>query len=1095
MKKLLVIVILMFAIQLQAQVRIGDAEAYSTAEQFVSQQGSKSTLTLSEEIKSIHSEQTNLFVFSMEPQGYVIVSALNEVLAYSLNTTLPKSDELPDHIAYWINLYNEQTDYLLQHPDQIKKPMKQQRSVGPLLTSIWGQGCYHNSLCPQDELGPCRHVSAGCVAIAMAQIMYYHKQPIKGTGSMTYSCPPYGTLSADFKNTTYQWDDMVDTVSQQNSAVATLISHCGISVQMVYGAHSSISSNVAANNAFHLYFFYSCSILSNRSTFTDEEWTALIRQNIENQHPVYYEGKSSLGIHAFVCDGYDNNGLFHFNFGWDGVADGYYTLDSPYGFSARQSCIHNIFPIANLPIQSDSHGIIYVTPDGSGNGSSWENATSDFQAAIYKSHANKATIWVKEGTYIGEPLEGYAYNFFGDCQLYGGFKGDEPYDYDLALRDFEAHPSILEGNHTHGIFNMQSATNPIIIDGFTIQNCNASNGSVLVKCQTLIKNCKFLLNYSKTNGGGISQQSPHSGNVVIQDCEFFGNEAKNFGGALFDYGNTKCIRCQFSNNISHMNGGGIYNNSYDTPSKFFNCTFSNNTAKNGGGITTIKEGTTFWSCLINNNTAEIGGGCYLKNGANLYNCTIVKNEAQIDYGGIYVSPSSPPNGIRNCIIWGNVSAGDNTQIGPLGTYSNCAVEDNPSETGSNFKADNDNDGEAPHFYIRFQNPNVVAGIAGQGGDWRLQSSSLCINRGENITGQSVADLDGNPRCQHDKVDLGAYESNTTINIIDAYYCENTPYYYQDSLLSELGIYTFLYCGNPYDSLVVIQMQNPPAAVFFTEEICEDEMYDFFDTLINTSGEYTTTINCITYQLQLTVNPMSIYETAAVICEGETYDFFGTPLKESGNYSTTFDCQLHQLNLTVRPLLPIDYLEKTICEGETYNFHGRQLHSTGHYQTTIDCQLYELDLTVNPAPKLQCSGDTVVGYGHPAHLSASGADSYLWSTGDTTQCITVYSMTDRTYWVSGFSKNGCSDQASVTVRIIEDTDEIILYPNPANNKIEIYMPLIEEVEVLNLLGTRVDHVNANREVVELDVNHYDSGVYIVHVKCLSNHHYKKLIIQH
>ena len=196
MKKLLVIVILMFAIQLQAQVRIGDAEAYSTAEQFVSQQGSKSTLILSEEIKSIHSEQTNLFVFSMEPKGYVIVSALNEVLAYSLNTTFPKSDELPDHIAYWINLYNEQTDYLLQHPDQIKKPTKQQRSVGPLLTSIWGQGCYHNSLCPQDELGPCRHVSAGCVAIAMAQIMYYHKQPIKGTGSMTYSCPPYGTLSA-----------------------------------------------------------------------------------------------------------------------------------------------------------------------------------------------------------------------------------------------------------------------------------------------------------------------------------------------------------------------------------------------------------------------------------------------------------------------------------------------------------------------------------------------------------------------------------------------------------------------------------------------------------------------------------------------------------------------------------------------------------------------------------------------------------------------------------------------------------------------------------------------------------------------------------
>ena len=428
MKKLLVIALMILAIQIQAQVRIGYAEAYSTAEKLVSQQGTqaKQTLTLSEEIKSEETGQTNLFVFAIEPKGFVIVSALNEVLAYSFTSSMPASDELPDHIAYWIDLYNEQTDYLLQHPGNIKRPAKQQRTVGPLLTSVWGQGCFHNALCPEDELGPCHHVEAGCVAIAMAQIMYYYKQPVTGTGSMTYSCPPYGTLSADFGNTTYKWEDMVDTVCQSNYAVAKLISHCGISVQMIYGTHSSISSNVAANNAFHFHFYYPCSILSNRSSISDEEWTALIRQNIENQHPVYYTGKSDLGAHAFVCDGYDNNGLFHFNFGWDGVADGYYTLENPYDFSTLQSCIHNIFPIATLPIQSDSHGIIYVAPDGSGNGSSWENATSDFQAAIYKSHANNATIWVKEGTYIDEPLDGYAYNFFGDCQLYGGFKGDEP---------------------------------------------------------------------------------------------------------------------------------------------------------------------------------------------------------------------------------------------------------------------------------------------------------------------------------------------------------------------------------------------------------------------------------------------------------------------------------------------------------------------------------------------------------------------------------------------------------------------------------------------------------------------------------------------
>ena len=124
MKQFLVIVFLMLTFQLQAQVRIGGAKAYSTAEQFVLQQWKqgKPTLTLNEEIKSKQSGQTNLFMFSMEPKGYVIVSALNDVLAYSFESSMPALQELPDHVAYWLNLYNEQTDYLIQHPvDQGKR--------------------------------------------------------------------------------------------------------------------------------------------------------------------------------------------------------------------------------------------------------------------------------------------------------------------------------------------------------------------------------------------------------------------------------------------------------------------------------------------------------------------------------------------------------------------------------------------------------------------------------------------------------------------------------------------------------------------------------------------------------------------------------------------------------------------------------------------------------------------------------------------------------------------------------------------------------------------------------------------------------------
>ena len=235
MKKLLVIILLVFAAQLQAQVRIGQGEAFSTAKHYLQQnlKQQNPVLSLSE---VVHSKQTglpNLYVFTVDPRGFIIVSATGEVLAYSPNSSFPKTEELPDHIAYWIELYNNKTDYIIEHhlPNIQRKVYKQE--VGPLLTSAWGQGCFHNELCPATETGPCHHASAGCVAIAMAQIMYYHKQPVKGNGEVSYTCQ-YGNLSANFGETTYHWEDMVDTLHKSNLATALLISHCGISVNMDY---------------------------------------------------------------------------------------------------------------------------------------------------------------------------------------------------------------------------------------------------------------------------------------------------------------------------------------------------------------------------------------------------------------------------------------------------------------------------------------------------------------------------------------------------------------------------------------------------------------------------------------------------------------------------------------------------------------------------------------------------------------------------------------------------------------------------------------------------------------------------------------------
>ena len=147
--------------QLKAQVRVGEAEAHATAECFIKQQGkvNVNALALSEEIKSKQSSQTNLYVFSIEPQGFVIVSALGDVLAYSLVSNMPPVNTLPDHITYWLNLYNESTDQLVMHPEQRKEPTRSQTAVEPLLTSCWGQGCYHNEACPSEASGPCHETA------------------------------------------------------------------------------------------------------------------------------------------------------------------------------------------------------------------------------------------------------------------------------------------------------------------------------------------------------------------------------------------------------------------------------------------------------------------------------------------------------------------------------------------------------------------------------------------------------------------------------------------------------------------------------------------------------------------------------------------------------------------------------------------------------------------------------------------------------------------------------------------------------------------------------------------------------------------------
>lgn len=227
---------------------------------------------------------------------------------------------------------------------------KVSKSVEPLLTEKWHQGCLYNTFCPTMS-GPCGRAEAGCVAVAMGQIMHYWGYPATGWGSQSYSNA--GTmLSADFGSTTYDWDHMPDSLTDASSeaeveSVATLLFHCGVSVKMSYTINGSGAESQDVPNALIRNFNYSRHLHREKKSNDNVQWLIMLKNNLDLQRPIYYSGNGDAG-HAFVCDGYDNNDLLHFNWGWGGNADGYFSLGNlnpnGYDFSNNNYAIFDIFP-------------------------------------------------------------------------------------------------------------------------------------------------------------------------------------------------------------------------------------------------------------------------------------------------------------------------------------------------------------------------------------------------------------------------------------------------------------------------------------------------------------------------------------------------------------------------------------------------------------------------------------------------------------------------------------------------------------------------------------------------------------------------------
>lgn len=295
---------------------------------------------------------------SGEPQGFIIVAAddviPHQVLAFGDSSIDPQN--MPPALQDWLAGVEEETSRARAAG---LRPKRLEDAAGnvvvaPLITTRWAQSEPYNSLCPTKDGERC---VTGCVATAMAQVMNYYQWPEKGKGSITYF-DEYGCgkeVSVDFSKSTYDWAHMTDAyytwtgTDQEKTAIATLMRDCGASIQMHYTPTGSGTTTGMVANALKTYFSYSPAVTAlYRNNFNDKDWEDMIRSELDQNRPLVYSGGNvELGGHAFVCDGYDDAGYVHFNFGWAGISDGWYLSTSNIGFSHNQCMIYGCMPERN----------------------------------------------------------------------------------------------------------------------------------------------------------------------------------------------------------------------------------------------------------------------------------------------------------------------------------------------------------------------------------------------------------------------------------------------------------------------------------------------------------------------------------------------------------------------------------------------------------------------------------------------------------------------------------------------------------------------------------------------------------------------------
>ena len=335
----------LFAAEVSQQEAMEKARAFMQKHQVASTAMHRAQLSLN--MLQTDAGTQLLYAFNIEGGGYVIASGDDRtipILGYSLTGSID-ADNMPDNMRSWLQSYADEICRLSKsYPAFQQTEETGLAPITPMLQTTWYQIEPYDLMTPvydgtekSDWKG--KHSATGCVATAMAQVMYYHRWPQDATTTIpsytfNYNDKEPCTLP-ELPATTFKWDQMLPnyTTEQpgteaQRMAVAELMRYCGQAVKMTYTPEASGTQHEFVVNALRRYFGYSQGTHSaNRANYTIEGWKEVIWNELNQKHPVIFGGQSSSGGHEFVIDGYDGKGMFHVNWGWAGKNDGYFAIN------------------------------------------------------------------------------------------------------------------------------------------------------------------------------------------------------------------------------------------------------------------------------------------------------------------------------------------------------------------------------------------------------------------------------------------------------------------------------------------------------------------------------------------------------------------------------------------------------------------------------------------------------------------------------------------------------------------------------------------------------------------------------------------------